>query len=455
MKKLSLTDRVRVAVTGQTKGFIPSLAAIDAWGDTPLSRYTTGPEQLRANIGMVYAANTAIVEPTAAVQLKLGKRGADGEIEEILEHPLLDLLENPSKAHDGETMRELHHTYRNLVGESYFLMVKGGRPFEMKLGQLPDALQVLPAHLVEFKLGKSRYSDSTIKYGQTEYKLSEIIRDFVPDPGNPYVGRSIVSAAAAAIDTDESMQNWNRRMFKNNGRPGLVFNLQGDNIDSSVYDNLKQQMQELYSGGNTFKSLVVENGEVKPYMLNAQDLDFLASREFTQGEILGMFKVASAMIGMTKEFNRANMDGARYAHYLINVVPRLRKEVRMWNNALVKPYDPTLELYFDNPVPEDVEAKLKEATEGVNSWLTIDEVRAERGLDELPGGLGAQLYVPINTVPLSDISAPIKPAPAKPVEPAPADDLEDDGEDEANTEGKKGLPKPKGGPIKNKGWIIV
>lgn len=441
-KKLSIQDRIKVAITGETKSIIPSLASLDSDSGVPLAHYNTKPEQLRANIGWVYAANSAIVEPTAAVELKLYRKKSDGDREEVHQHEILDLLNSPSFAHDGEALRTLHHTYLNLTGDSYLLMVKGGHPFEVKKGQLPDALQVIPSHSAEFKLGKDRYSDSKIKYGQNEYKITEVIRGFVPDPGNPFYGRSVVSAAAASVDVDQQMQSWNRRTFANNARPGLIFNLQGENIDDDSYERIKQQMQELYTGDGAFKSLVIENGDVKPYMLNHQDLDFLASREFTRDEILAMFKVPTSMLGMSKDYNRANIDGSRYIHMLLNVVPRLRREVHMWNSQLVTKYDPTLELDFENPIPEDVEAKLKAAEAGTNSWLTIDEVRDQYGLEPLKGGLGDQLYVPINTVRLSDVAqGPSKPATAPSSdENADAGSNEDDGEDEAAPEGKKSLP---------------
>lgn len=442
-EKLSITQRLQVLATGKTKAFIPSLSQIDSGGyDTPLIQLTQKPDQLRANIGWVFAANSAIAEFCAAVDLKLYKNKADGEREEIKSHELLDLLDNPMKAHTGEMMRQLHHTYLNLTGDSYLLMVKGGNPFEVKKGQLPDALQVLPAHLVDLKLGENRYSDSVVKYGQKEYKITEVIRDFVPDPGSPYHGRSIVAAASAAIDVDEQMQSWNRRTFKNNARPGLVLNLTGENVDADSVERIKQQLDSLYTSDGAFKSLVLQNGEVKPYMLNHQDLDFLASREFTRDEILAMFKVPGAVLGKTSDFNRANMDAAIYVHLILNVVPRLRHEVRMWNNQLVKPFDPSLELDFDNPVPEDVEAKLKEAEAATNTWMTIDEVRATRGLEPLENNMGAQMYVPLNSIPLSQIATDRPAAKPSSDENAETTGTEDDGDDEMNTEGKKGLPKP-------------
>jgi len=89
----------------------------------------------------------------------------------------------------------------------------------------------------------------------------------------------------------------------------------------------------------------------------------------------------------------------------------------------VKKHDPTLELYYENPIPEDVEAKLKAAEAGTNLWQTIDETREQYGLEPLPDGLGEQLIVPINSIPLSQVlDAPEKPT--------------------STEEGKKSLPKP-------------
>ena len=36
--------------------------------------------------------------------------------------------------------------------------------------------------------------------------------------------------------------------------------------------------------------------------------------------------------------------------------------------------------------------------------MTIDEVREQRGREALPDGLGEQLYVPFNTVPIDELA---------------------------------------------------
>ena len=419
--------------TGQTKDYLPQLPSDrQDFGDgaAPLPVFNTKTEQLQKNIGWVFAANSAIVDDVAAVKMRLYRKMKNGDREEIIDHDILDLInKDPSAALDGETMRALLHTYRNLTGEAFLLMTRDGEPFQITPGQLPYALEVLPSHIAMFKLGES-FSQSIVRYSGTNYPISTVLRTFIPDPFSPYYGRSIIAAAAAPVDTDEQMQSWNRRMFQNNGRPGLIFNLQGENISQETYDRLKEEVKELYTNDGVFRSLVVENGEVKPYMLNQQDLDFLNSRTFTRDEILAMFKVPSAMLGMTKDYNRANIDGARYIHYLTNVVPRLRREASMWNRLLVEPYDSSLEIGFENPIPEDIEAKLKARTSSINKWQTADEIREEDGMEALPDGQGAQLIVPMNSIPLNRLM--VEPTAPPTVVP-----------DANPPEGKKSLPKPR------------
>jgi hypothetical protein len=143
--KPSLRFRIaRTLLGSKAKEFIPPLGLWDGIGfdaQGRLKQYTTKPEQLAANMSWVYAANTSIADPCAAVPLKLWRRKKDGDREEITngdELELLTLLYEPNLAHAGEQMRQLHYTYMNLVGESYLLMLKNGQPFIPQAGKPLD-----------------------------------------------------------------------------------------------------------------------------------------------------------------------------------------------------------------------------------------------------------------------------------------------------------------------------
>jgi HK97 family phage portal protein len=404
----------KVILGNKAKEYIPSLSSIyDGWGygstGTPLNDYVGKNEQLQANLGWCFAANNAIVEPTAAVELKLYRKTKGGKREEIVEHELLDLLDNPNTAHTGEQLRTLHFSYMNFVGESYVYMRDSrGNAYEPAKGRLPAALEIFPAHLVQFTLGEA-YSKSTVRYGQETYPLTSVIRDLNPDPSYPYYGRSIIRASAQTLDTEFQMKEWNRRFFANNARPSLIFST-NEPLDDEAYERWKKQFQDEHGGTeNAYKPLLIEGGDAKPYMLNQQDLDFLNSRKFSRDEILAMWRVSPGIIGAVENVNRSNLEAGFYIHAVVNIRPRIRQFVRQLNASLVSIYDPTLELGFEDPVPEDTDARLKAAREGVNKWWTIDEVRDQYGDPALPDDLGSQVYMANNIAPLSAIAEHPKP----------------------------------------------
>jgi HK97 family phage portal protein len=423
MAKAPIRLRLAKAILGShAKDFIPPLSSFDGYSSGlsgRLNDYVTKSDQLKANLGWCFAANNAIADPTAAVELKLYRKLKNGKREEIIEHELLDLLDAPNAAHTGEQLRHLHFTYMNYVGESYlYLRDLGGNPYEPKKNKLPAAMEIFPAHQVQFTLGDNgrSYSQSTVHYGNDAYPLFSFIRDLNPDPEKPYFGRSIVRAAALTIDTENQMKEWNRSVFANSARPSLIFNT-NEPLEQEAYDRWKAQFTDQHTGTeNAYKPLLVEGGDAKAYMLNQQDLDFLAGRKFSMTEILSMWRVSPGMLGQLESANRANLEAAFLINAIINVKPRIRQFVKQLNATLVKVYDPTLELDFEDPVPDDVEAKLNAAKAGVDKWWTKDEIREQYGDKPLPDKLGSEIYMANNNAKLSAIAE----GTAKPASPVPA-----------------------------------
>ena len=444
-QRTPLRYKLAARLLGKNKAFIPHLSnTVDLFDNSgELKEYRTKSEALTANLGWAFTANNAIARPVASLELQLFRKKQDGDREEIEDHPILDLLARPNGALKGKQLRRLHVTYMNFTGESYMLMMKGDKPFEPKQGQLPDSLHVLPAHLCEFKLGDT-YSQSVVRFNSTEYPIASIIRDLDPDPRNPYFGQSRIRAAAATIDTDEQMKNWNRRFFANNARPGLIFST-NEEMSDDAYDRWKKQFVDGHTGSeNAYKNLLVENGDAKPYMVNQQDLDFLNSRKFTRDEIFAMFEVSPAVVGMIENANRSIMDGAIYTHNINNVIPRGDDWVELLNTSFVQVFDPTLELGYVSPVAEDKAAKLNEAAKGVNQWLTIDEVREQYGLEALPDSLGTQIYAqgslrPLETLASADAGS--ETVTSSDDEDEPAEDAEEEPTKQETDEGKKSYPK--------------
>lgn len=341
------------AILGRnSKAFIPSLSPtggvrFPGGSSGRINSYDTKPDQLAALKGWVFAANSAIADPCAAVELKLYRKKDDGDREEVTtgeDMEILDLLSNPNMIHTGEQMRQLHFTYMNIVGESYIYMRDlKGEAFVPSKGRLPAALDIFPSHMAQFQLGES-YTKSIVRYGGNVYPIVAFIRDLNPDPNNPYQGRSIVAASAEVVDIDDQMKRTNQNLMANQARPSLIFSTNVPLTDEA-YERWKEQFADEHTGTDNFgKPLLIENGTAVPGMLSPRDLDYLESRKFSRDEILAMFKVSPGMIGSVENVNRANLEAGFYINGVINVVPRMRQFVRQVNATLVKVYDPTLEI---------------------------------------------------------------------------------------------------------------
>ena len=82
------------------------------------SDFASKADQIAALTGWVFAANSAIAESAAAVEIKLYKKQKNGERQEITRHEILDLINAPNAVYTGEQLRQLHHTYMNIVGRA-------------------------------------------------------------------------------------------------------------------------------------------------------------------------------------------------------------------------------------------------------------------------------------------------------------------------------------------------
>lgn len=393
--------------------------------------YKTKPAQIKANLGWVYAANNFIAEAFAGIEWKLTKTLSNGDKETITEHPLLALLDSPVEAMHGMQFGYLHASYLNLVGESYIVPLGQNS----KNPKLPAALHILPAHLVEYRINKET-GDEIIKIGKDLYLENTVdkrtfYRDYRPDPEKVYEGKSIVSAAASAIDTDEKAKRYNRQFFANAARPSMLVESEKAMSDLA-YKRWKQQLNELYTGEfNAYKPLLLEGGaQAKPFALTQKDMDFLQGRKFSMDEILAMFGISPAMLGMIVAANRANMEAAEYNFAKWVLLPRVRAFCKFVNKYIIDQFDPTLKLAYENFVPDDVNAKTTERKESAGVWQTVNEIRKEMGLPDVDGG--DDLYRKSGYTKLGEEEKPA-PTTTPPAAPNPDDEPEPSDADDAQT----------------------
>jgi len=363
------------------------ISTIIGLGVTPKKKIA---EYLEAAVGWVYACVDSISNEVAGIQIKLMKKTAKGEVEEVKESPILDLL---ARANNNTTKFDLFYLtqqYLDLAGEApWFLEFKGGKPHNIFLLR-PDRLTVKPPKKDGEIIGG--YTYKIYKEGVKEITLEpyEVIFLKYPDPVKPFRGKGTLEAAVTTYDMDESAEKFNLQFFNNSATPDSVLSTD-KKLSKEVVRKLKRELEQKHTGyTNAHKTLVLEGGlEWKPMALSQKEMDFIETMKFTRDKIMAIFRVPKTVLGITEDVNRANAEASDYVFAKRTIKPKMMKIIEMLNEFLLPLFDDsgTVYLDFEDPVPENDELKLKISTEGVTKGvLTINEARELLGYDPVDGG---------------------------------------------------------------------
>lgn len=353
---------------------------------------TKRKKQLRANSGLSLILKTA------------------EDVEEVVEHPFLDLMQNVNPFANANDLWETTVLFLDLTGEAYWYM-----PREGGLG-LPSQLWVVPSPYINPIPGESL--DEFIKgyrYERGRVRLDLPVDDIVffsyPNPKNQIQGFSCVQGMADAIFINSRMYEFERGIFKNRANVGGVFTVEG-NISRQEKDRLTLDMEQKYAGAaRAGKNLFLTGGaKFTPTTMTPTELNFIEGRKMVREEICVGFDVPISALVAT-DVNRANAEVADYRHAKNGIEPRIRKIEQKLNERIMPLYDERLFVAFDPCVPEDKEYLLKERETFVNAGIvTRDEVRSDAGRDP-KGGLADVLWVNTMTKPIDIAGEPPQPPP--------------------------------------------
>jgi len=332
-------------------------------------------------ISWIYSAVKLIANTVAGVNWRLYKVKND-EYEEIEEHEFLSLLNNPNPFLSRYELFALTVSNLELIGEALWYIPRKG---QRMLGIFP----LNPTYLnIEVERGlPKRFIYDTGK-NKTELKPEEIIFFKYPNPSNPYRGVSPLKAIAISADADYYASIWNRNFFVNSATPAAVLEAPS-RLTKEETKNLKMMLKDFYTGLDKSHSTMILSGGIqfKPIQLSQKDMEFLELRRFTRSEIAAAFGVPLSKLGISEEVNRATAYINDYTFAKNTITPKLVMIRDSLNRYLVNFVDETVYFDFDSIIPEDEEFEVDKYVNFVKQGImTINEVRAELGLPEVPWG---------------------------------------------------------------------
>lgn len=331
----------------------------------------------------------------AAIDFKLYRMKKNQEVEEVLEHELLDLLYRVNPEMTKYDFMSLSVIYLDMMGASPWFL-EGG-----KKGHTPNNLYILrPEYLKAVKDRDGRIIGYKYRIGQVEreFEKDEVIQLKNYNPKEPDKGLGVIEAARVAATHNDYIGQHNTNLLKNQARPGGFLTVE-NNLDPKEIKRLKKEFEDKYGGySNSYKPMLLQGGlKFEAAMLTPQDLDFIQSRNMNRDEILSIFGVPKPIIGVFDDVNRASALTAEYIFAKWTLEPLATKYVEQLNEFLVPRYGDDLWLSFEPLAKDDDEQVTNRKEKAWNKWRTTNEIRAEEGLDPVTGG--DIIYMPLSNMP--------------------------------------------------------
>ena len=305
------------------------------------------------------------------------------EIEEVLEHPILDILNATNARLDGYTLWELTDLCQEFEGNAYWWL-------ELNSLGVPEKIWIIAPHLVTMKRDETT-GDVTykVKRGVREetFEESEIVHFKFPNMKDPYgPGISPTRAVYESVALMGSHLSYQQTLIDNRARPDLML-IPKRPLGRAGITRLIQRFKEKFRrGGNDGIFIADGDADLKPLNFSPKDMQILALYGITRIDLANGYGVPISMLE-TKDVNKANAMAGRAQHARNAIGPRCKRIQGVLNSQFCPLFDDRLFVAFDNPVPEDIEDKIALRNANIAAaTTTINEERIEDGKEPVEWG---------------------------------------------------------------------
>lgn len=225
---------------------------------------------------------------------------AEGEVEEVDEHPFLDLIYSGNDFMTGSTVRQLNTAYQDVVGEAFQLIERDG-------SGAPVALLPIPRTWVKsIATPDAPYFEVKMDSYEEKVPASDMVYFQRPDLRNPY-GRGIGTAGVLVdeLNTDEMAAKHTAKWFTNSARPDILVYGKGLNPEETA--RLERKWRSKFGGfKNAFEPAFFSNEiGVKELNQTFQSMQLKELRAFERDTIIQVYGVSPEIFGIVENSNRA------------------------------------------------------------------------------------------------------------------------------------------------------
>lgn len=324
------------------------------------------------------------------------------DIEAVEDHPVIDLIRDPNERDTGFEFWENHHTFKEVAGGSFCLVIEATQSLEILPAQDTRIIASKAGIVGGYEYGRERTEEIFLTREEVIYEK------FAKSIYNPYYGAGPLQQVMVSHDIRTAMNEWNLAVFDKMARPdvALIFK-------QALNDKQKQQAREeikrRFQGQQNIGEWIILSGgeaDVKPLGWSPKELDYIAGSKNVDTEICTAFGVPETFLRPNEgALSQAKAMSEWYARNTL--LPRANKHAEWLTERVLPLFDSGVEGYWfavENPVPQDETLQATRTQVLVNSGImTINEARYANGLDSSEEeGAG---ILRVNGVPLDKVGA--------------------------------------------------
>ena len=340
-----------------------------------------GGREYPAHGGREYPARGELVEPHAKDVRRVPVEPS---------HPAARLLAQVNPWYTRADLWRATEIYLCLWGSAFWAIERGedGAPELWPLR--PDRVAVIP--------DRQRYVRGFVYRGTVEnvaYTPDEMVWLRYFNPLEELAGLSPLAPARLSADMGQEGLRFNRHLLRNSARPDFLL-LTNHELNDAELEDFYARWEQRYQGpGNAHRPAIASAvRDVKTLGLSHRDIDFIQGLRWSLEEVSRTYGVPKLLLGDFERATYANVQASERLFWRNTVVPEVRFLEDQMNRALLPRLGyPNLTVEFDlsaiEALQEDEASRVQRETALLDRGvLTINEVRRERNLPEVPWGDG-------------------------------------------------------------------
>ena len=326
------------------------------------------------------------LEKAARINLATGQR-----VEEVTNHPALNLLKDPNPWMTGQNFKHFHQLYLEMAGVSAWRIIYGTFAGE----RIPLQIYMLQPQWLKIEEDEETGFPKYYQYGgkhPIRLELDEVICFKLPNLRHPYLdGHAPLLGVYEDVNILDLYKATEAAILNNEGRPDVLVSAKDGMGDPERFE--KKFNTKFRRGGKSGILIAEDDVTVTPLSWSPKDLAFVKVGEQAKEMISLAFGITPALLEGASQYDVDNCLANR--HVINAVIPRLERNVDVLNHRLLPLFDDSGLLFFgfEDPSVVNKEQQLEEDCRLVQTnVITPNEVRISRGYEpttwgEVPAGM--------------------------------------------------------------------